>query len=913
MSAPLLTTKLYIPPPRPNLVPRPQLLRQLDEGLRLGHRLTLVSAPAGFGKTTLVTEWICSLTREVAWLSVDEEDNDPRRFFTYLVAALRQIDGQIGHTAHGLLSAPQPPPAESLVTLLLSDLIATVEAFVLVLDDYHLIQAPQIHGALAFLLDHLPRVMHLVLVTRQDPPLPLARLRARGQISEIRERDLRFTAEEAAAFLHQTMGLSLAPEAVQALETRTEGWITGLQLAALALQEDPSPARAESFVAGFTGDDRYVMDYLVAEVLQRQPLAMREFLRQTAILDRLTAPLCDAVVKIKDWSLEGGRQPLPGLRSLVSRPQSQAFLEYLDQANLFIVPLDNRRQWYRYHRLFAEFLRTTLDREDAKSLHRRAARWYEEQGLVGQAIQHALAYASIAEDWGDAERLIRLAAEETMQKGNLLTLGNWLDALPEASVRADGALAMYRAWVLALNGELSRAAEYAQAAQTCLDRAKVLATERGKLLTLRSFVAVFGPQDYEAALDLAAEALQLLGEDQVYWRVMALWSMAESQERTQNVIEAIATLHEARRTGRLLDGQLFFAPAELFLATTLQLHGQRREAVAVCQEAIEWYTDDAGRTSPVAGMIFSRLGMLHHEANQLDLAWNCLERGIVLSEQLAMDSPIMYSLSFAAPTLHALGKSDEALAALQKAYQHGSQSGLADAEWCLAVEASIRLSLGDLPAVQRWAKAAGVSLDETLEYLRMDQYLVYARLLLRQGQLPEVGTWLDRLEHFAWERGLIRWLITIHVLQALAAEKTGDRPAADGYLAQAVQIAAPEDYFRTFLDEDSQVLALLPNVRHVDPQFVDQLLNYAAPAEIPEPTQKLAAPRPVAQPLVEPLSERELEVLGLIATGLSNREIADRLFIVVGTVKRHINNIYGKLQVHRRTEAVARARELGLF
>jgi LuxR family maltose regulon positive regulatory protein len=567
MSTPLLTTTLYIPPARPNLVPRPRLLRRLDEGLRLGHRLTLVSAPAGFGKTTLVTEWVCSLSREVAWLSVDEEDNDPKRLFTYLIAALRQIGGEIGHAARSLLNAPQQPPAESIVTLLLNDLLAGSEEFILVLDDYHFIKARQVHDALAFLLDHQPPAMHLVLVTRHDPPLPLALLRARGQISEIRERDLRFTPEEASAFLRQTMGLSLTSEAVKALEARTEGWITGLQLAALALQEDPGSADAESFVAGFTGDDRYVMDYLIAEVLQRQPPAMREFLRQTAILDRLSASLCNAVVKIKDWNLEGGKQPIAGLRSLVSRPQSQAFLEYLDQANLFIVPLDNRRQWYRYHRLFAEFLRTTLDPEVEKSLHRRAARWYEDEGLLSRAIQHALAYASISEDWNDAERLIRLAAEETVQKGGLLTLGNWLDALPEASVRAGGALAIYRAWVMALNGELSRAAEYTQAAEKCLDRSKASAAERGKLLTLRSFIAVFGPQDYEAALDLAAGALQLLEEDQVYWRVMALWAMAESQERTRNVTEAIATLREARRTGRLLAGQLFFAPAELFLAT----------------------------------------------------------------------------------------------------------------------------------------------------------------------------------------------------------------------------------------------------------------------------------------------------------------------------------------------------------
>jgi LuxR family maltose regulon positive regulatory protein len=535
--------------------------------------------------------------------------------------------------------------------------------------------------------------------------------------------------------------------------------------------------------------------------------------------------------------------------------------------------------------------------------------------MMDRAIHHALGYGAISGDWGDAERLIRLAAEETMHRGGLPTLGNWLDRLPDASVRADGILATYRAWVLALNGELSQATKYTQAAERCMDQAKAQAPDRAKLLTLRGFVAIFGPRDYEAALDLAAEALQLLDEDAVYWRVMALWVMAESQERTRHISEAIATLREARRTGRLLDRQLFFAPAELFLATTLQLHGERREAVAVCDEALAWYTDEGGRVSPVAGMVLSRLGMLFHEANQLDLAWEYLERGIALSEQLAMSSPIMYSLSFAAPTLHALGRTDEALDAIQRAYQHGTQSGLADADWCLAVEANIRLQQGDLPAVQRWATAAGISPREKPQYLHMDRDLVYARLLLYQGQKHEAGPWLDRLEQFAEARGLIRWLITIHILQALAVDSGSDRKVAGDRLAQAVRLAAPEGYVRAFLDEDRRTLDLLrlPQVRSVAPQFVDQLLTYAVPADGAAPVQEAALPGATKQPLIEPLSERELEVLGLIAAGLSNREIGERLFIALGTVKRHINNMYGKLQVHRRTEAVARARELGLL
>jgi LuxR family maltose regulon positive regulatory protein len=546
-------------------------------------------------------------------------------------------------------------------------------------------------------------------------------------------------------------------------------------------------------------------------------------------------------------------------------------------------------------------------------LHRRAARWYEEQGLMSQAIRHALAYAAASQDWKDAKALIRRAAEETIHRGGILTVGGWLDALPDASVRADAELATYQGWVLALDGELSKASEYVQATTESLSQSEASDSDRGKLLTLNSFIAVFGRQAYDEAIELAAEALQLLEEDLAYWRVMALWAMAESQERTRNVTEAIATLREARRTGRLLDGQLFFAPAELFLATTLQLHGQRREAVTVCEEAIEWYTDDAGRTSPVAGMVYSRLGMLRHEANQLDQAEEYLAQGTALSEQLAMDSPIMYSLSFAAPTLHAQGKTDAALEALQKAYQHGAQSGLADAEWCLALEANIRLQQGDVPFVVRWAESAGLSLDDTPHYLRIEQQLVYARLLLRRGRVEDAKRWLSRLEQFLQERGLIRWLLTVRILQALAADKAGDQSAAHEFACQALEIAAPEDYYRAFLDEDECILTLVQEVRHAAPAFVDQLFTYAKPAKTPDSTQKMVTAPPTAQPLVEPLSGRELEVLGLIAAGLSNREIAQELVIAVGTVKRHLNNIYGKLNVHSRTQAVARARDLGLL
>lgn len=905
ITAHLLTTKLHIPPPRSNVVPRPRLIERLDEGLRRGHRLTLVSAPAGFGKTTLVTEWICGSAREVAWVSLDEGDNDPVQFLNYLVAALQQVDGGIGRPVQQILQSPQLPPTQGLITPLINAVTAVGTALTLVLDDYQLISAAAVHQMVQFLVEHQPPKMHVVISTREDPPLPLAQLHARGQVTEIRERALRFTAEEATAFLNQAMGLSLSVEAVIALEAHTEGWIAGLQLAAVALQK--SQEDADTFIAAgclsssFTGDNRYVMDYLVTEVLERQPEAMRNFLRQTAILDRLTASLCDAVT---------GRQ------------DSQAMLEQLEGANLFLIPLDHRHAWYRYHQLFGEVMRTTLDPEEEQLLHQRAARWYEAHGYMSPAINHALVYGSESGDLDDAERLVCLAAEETIHSGNLMTVRGWLDALPDARVRASGALATYKGWVLALTGDMALAKNYAEAAearlrQACPERGQGVcgqdihggraeaATYWGQLLALRSFIAVLYHQDYPSAIELATGALQALSEDQAHWRVIALWTMAESQERTRNITEAIATLREARRTGRTLRKQIFAAAVDVFLASALNAHGQRREAIAICEDTINRYTDDAGRPSPVAGLAFSRLGTLEYEANQLDLAREHLDKGVALGEQLALRGDLVFSYGLSALTLHAQGETDAALKAVQKAYQFAVQTGLSDAEWPLALEANIRMQQGDIPFARRWAEKAGLSPEDAPGYLRIEQHLAYSRLLLAQGRLSDARRWLARLEHFTQERGLYRWLITVHILQALTAERSGDLAVARDLLSQALEIAAPENYTRAFLDEDERIIPLLADVRDVAPSFVDQLLDGAA---IATPQQEIAA-----RPLIEPLSERELEVLGLIAAGLSNREIAQELVIALGTVKRHINNIYGKLSVHRRTEAVAVSRDLGLI
>ena len=875
----LLTTKLYIPSPRPNLVARPRLIERLDKGLRQGRKLTLVSAPAGFGKTTLVTDWVCGGAREVAWLSLDEGDNDPVQILIYLIAALQQVDGSIGQTVQQLLRSPQLPPLQSLVSSLINDVTATSTDLTLVLDDYHFISSPVVHQLVGFLLEHQPPTVHVVISTRESLPdtLPLPRLRARGQVTEIGERDLRFAAEEIAAFLNQTMHLDLPTEAVRAIEARTEGWIAGLQLAALALQEGRRDA--EAFISAFTGDDRHVIDYLVAEVLQRQPVMVRDFLLKTVILDRLSAPLCDVVTERQD---------------------ARAMLDRLDGANL-LIPLDNRREWYRYHRLFAEALRATLAPQEERVLRQRAMRWYEAQGLVSHAIGHALA----AGDLDEAERLILLVAEEIMQGGNIITVRRWLDALPDERVRANGNLAFYKGWVLAMMGDLALAEEYVELAETRFRQVQAPGEDFGKLQVFRSFIAVLVRRDYERGVEAATEALHLLGDSPSRWHLVALWAVAESLERTQNVVRAIDALREARQAGLVFGEHIFAVVIEGALTKALNDHGRRREALAVCREAIDRRTADGEPPTPLIGHLFTWMGVLAYEANQLTLAREYHEKAIALGEQLGFEYDPTSSRGLAVPTLYAQGEVDAALEASREAYQGALQIGYVEPDWFLALEADMRLRQGDLPFALRWAEEAGLSPDGEPEALGVESYLVYDRLLLAQGRLADARRWLSRLERFTEENGLYRWLIAVRIQQALAAERSGDRSAARGYLVQAVEAAAPEDYLRAFLDEDAQVLALLRDVRHAAPAFVDRLLNYAREADL--------AQEAALQPLVEPLSEREMEVLRLIAAGLSNREIAERLFITVGTVKRHINNIYGKLGVHSRTQAIAEARGLGII
>ncbi len=875
---PLLQTKLLIPPIRPKLVERPRLVERLNAGL--AHRLVLVSAPAGFGKTTLLSEWATGAGQPIAWLSLDGEDNDPARFLIYLLAALKQIDPSIGETAQLMLQASQPSPPQSLLASLLNDLAVLPTSCILVLDDYHLIQNMSIHQQLAFLLEHLPVQAHLVIATREDPPLPLARLRARDQIVDLRQSDLTFTEEETADFLRRVMGLDMSPADIATLGRRTEGWIAGLQLAALSMRNSDD---LRGLVASFAGSHRYILDYLIEEVFLQQSPGVQDFLLMTSILERLTAPLCNAVT---------------------GRDDAQQVLAELDQANLFVVRLDESRQWYRYHRLFRDLLRAQRTDLDLVPLHQRAARWYAQREFLDEAMHHALA----AQDWDEAERLLWPAAGQAIASGRFATAGRWFDAMPAERIRKSSRLATLQGWVLLPTGQVDAAETWASLAEELLP-ADAEPTSRALVVCLQLNVAHVRYQ-MPRVIDLANQALELLAKGDPYGlRGTALANLASAQMSMGDVAAATQTYREMARLGQEAGHLITLVTAWSALASLHHLQLEPREAVMLCHQALEQAVGPRGEPLPLAGHALVLLGTIAYERDELAAARERLMQGLALGQQAGPSSGVMKA-AFTLAWIQALsGDRETALATAGGMRQAVSQLNLPLADALVAAsEAGFFLRLGDISAAGHWAETAGLSPDDTVRFEREGEYLTYARLLLAQDRPEEAQQLLASLEQFARARGLGRSLLTVCILRAQAERAQGCGAEALASLEQAVRLAAPAGYLRAFLDEGASVLTLLPRVRHAAPAFVDRVL--AAHAE--QQGQPVAPGATPPSPLIEPLSEREAEVLALLVQGLSNREIADRLFITVGTVKTHVHNILGKLGVRRRTEAAARARELGL-
>jgi LuxR family maltose regulon positive regulatory protein len=932
----LLVTKLYIPPPHPSVVPRPHLVRRLEEGVRLGHRLMLISAPAGFGKSTLLSEWVAGRSRPTApgsrqratcpswlpgplaqsrtgrhagqgaeptgagrtgWLSLDEGDNDSVRFLAYFIAALQKIEENLGKGVLSALQSPRPLPIEKLLTTLINQINAIPDRVVLILDDYHLITAQPIHDALAFLLDHLPDNMHLVIATRADPPLPIGRLRGRRQLTELRQADLRFTPAEAKQLLNQVMGLDLSVDAIAALNSRTEGWIVGLQLAALSMRGREDLA---SFIAAFTGSQHYILDYLAEEVLQRQSQSIQAFLLQTSILDRMSGSLCDAVLGI---------------------PDSLTLLDYLEHSNLFIVPLDDRREWYRYHHLFVDFLRASLRQrwpDRVPTLHRRASHWYAQHGQMDEAINHALS----AGDFEGATQMVEQAAESTMMRGEFATFLSWIEALPSDIVRARPSLCILEATALLVSGHPLKLVEANLQEAMAADTTGAAA---GAMAAFRALVAIFQADERQSA-ERVRLALELLPEESLFLRTLVAGFLSLNYFLCPDVATARQALEEAARIGEQAGNLMMTVLAQCHLAELSLMQGRLHEARASYEQALDLATDEQGKRQPIAGMPLMGLGYLFWEWNDLESASHHAMEGIELTRMWA-EMASMQGYIPLAYVRQAQGDMRGARQAIQKARQLAQEFDASELDDIMiaAYQARLWIMQDNIKAAIDWAETQSRDKDSSLEQwekeagsaflplYRAFEYIALARVRIAQGHPDVALKMLEPLLQATEPGGWLLCVIEILILKAMALQKQGDTPQALAALERALSLAEPGGFMRMFIDGGQPMAQLLHEAagRGISPEYTSRLL-----AAFPDSESRLTASAKPQKPesrMVEPLSERELEVLRLLTTHLSSTEIAEELIISANTVRSHIKHIYSKLNAHGRTDAIQRAKELHLL
>ena len=885
MSGDLLQTKLYVPRLRPSLIPRPHLIEKLNRGLQQGCKLTLVSAPAGFGKTTLVSEWIAGCERPFAWLSLDKGDADLQRFLTYFIAALQTVLPAVGTGMMVALQSPQSPPIESSLTTLLNEIAGVPDNFLLVLDDYHLVDAQPVDKALTFLLDHLPPQMHLVITTREDPNLPLSRLRVRGQLTEIRAVDLRFTLAETAVFLNQIMGLAISPEELAALEKRTEGWIAALQVAALSLQGRDNTT---AFIRQFSGSHRHILDYLAAEVLAQQPTVVQRFLLYTSILDRFCAPLCDAVVQ---------RDPL-----------AVALLEHLERANLFLIPLDDDRYWYRYHPLFADFLQGRLQKVELDiipELHRRASLWFEENEYWETAVHHALA----AQSFDRARQLIERYAPQQPTAGISFILFRWLQQLPAEMVRARPGLSLALAWGYCRSGQYQTSEVWLEAAEAHQPAEEVAArTLWGEAAAVRSIIACFQGNTV-VALTQSRTALDLLPQDHHILRGLIANNIAmnlgDAISSSSDLAMAGQIYAEVAAAGQSARDDLVTAFALNRLAQLQISRGALRQAADTCRQVLALPLGSAERPSLECSLAHLNLAAVLYQWNRLDEAEQHAATAEV-GKQSGENAWFVEGYRLRALLAQARGDEAGAQAALAQAAAIVQKTNVT---WIVSgiAAAKVRLALmqGDMAMVVRWADTCGLAVGDDIGIHRSGEYATLARIRLAQGETTLALALLDWLFRFVTRLELAGEVLELLLLKALAHQASDELTQAVADLEEALHLAEPEGYVRIFLDEGEAMCLLLRRAATagIMPGYIGRLL-----AAFP----RTSSPHK-PQPLIDPLSDRELDVLRLLADGRTNPEIAAELFLAVGTVKRHVHNILGKLNVANRREAVRRARELALL
>jgi LuxR family transcriptional regulator, maltose regulon positive regulatory protein len=900
----LLTTKLYVPRPPPGFVARSRLVDRLNRG-RAG-KLTLVCAPAGFGKTSVLADWSRQHAPRVGWLSLDTADNDPVRFWRHVAAAVDGVRPGIAARVAPLLSSPGLASFDGLVTTIVNELAADPDELLLVLDDYHVIDTESVHESLLFLLEHAPPGLHAVLASRADPPLPLARLRAQAQLAELRAADLRFTAEEGAALLRELVGQELHGDAIATLTARTEGWAVGLQLAALSLRDQSDVDR---FVETFSGSNRYVLDYFTEEVLERQPEPVRAFLLETSVLERLSGPLCDATT---------------------GRTDSQAMLETIERANLFLVPLDEVRGWWRNHQLFADLLRARLQQhqpERVVELHRNAARWHEGHGLIDDAIRHATA----ASDALWAARLVERHADALLLRGEETTLERWLAALPRelAGSRPRLLLAQTRFVLLDEVESLLDAAERAfppvadEPYEPSVGRgASRLANVPAMIAVGRCFVAYLRG-DGERTMWFASLALAELREDE--WMLDSLaraqlgsaeWLCGRPGAAERTIASSIARW----RAAGVHDMVTLWCQ---YLGQIQRAQGRLDSALATYQQALDLATAPGQPTLPAAGAAHVGMAEVAYQRGELDVASQHLTEGLALCHQFVIPDALANGSATLAWIRHARGDSAGALAAMAEAEGAADPSMSDLLNPVPAQRARLLLAQGDIDAAAQWAAERSLTAADEPSYPREPAHLVLARLLLVQDQPEQALALLGQLNTTAAAQARTGSIIEIQALRALALTASGDEAAAVAALIEALTLAQAQGYVRVFVDEGPPMATLLgtllaaqrtgkTSVGDVPLTYLGRLVRaFAQDAAGSAPGVETSGA--VASGLVTQLSERELDVLRLLATGEQNQEIADELYLALNTVKKHVTHIFEKLGAANRTEAAARARELGLL
>ncbi len=906
----LVATKLQVPMLRPDLLARGRLIDSLNQAA--ARELVLVSTPAGFGKTTLLADWAGIHGRPVAWLALDAGDNDPMRFWRYVVGAVDRVHAGIGDRVLPLLAAPVQPTLEAVVAVLVNELVAHPGEFWLILDDYHVVESRPVQDSLALLLERLPPHAHVVIATRSDPPLPLPRLRARGQLAELRAADLRFTADEVGAVLREVWGLDLPADSVAALAARTEGWVSGLQLAALSLRGAADPAR---LVEEFTGSHRFVLDYLTEEVLERQSDEVKTFLLDTSVLDRLTGPLCDAVTGRRD---------------------GQQMLEDLESANLFLVPLDEQRRWYRYHHLFADLLRARLHPTDpgrVPQLHRRAAGWAEDHGLIEDAVRRALAAGDDA--W--AARLVERYADGHLRRGEGATLRRWLAVLPRQIVASHPRLCLVEALAATNGGRLTAAeplladAERALAAGPAEPGEAPVGWEGGVLANVPAAIALLRASlaayrgDAARAIELVQQAQAHVAEDEPGPRSSCRWNLALAELTRGRLADAERAFADITAEG-WATGQPYLAlSAGSVLGQVQRAQGRLGAALRTYRQGLEFAGEASHPAVLAAGMAHAGIADVLYQRDELEDALRHATDGITLCRQLTSTQPLAAALVTLARIRQARGDVAGAREVIDEAVRASpSREIVALHNPVPAERARLLLTCGDVTQAARWVEERGLRDGDAPSYAREREYLILARLLLARNAPEQALDLLGRLRVEANAQQRTGNVIEIGALQTLAFHAAGKPAEALTTLIEVLALGRPEGYVRVFADEGRPMAALLRKLAAagkrgrqtglgaIPMDYLGRLLQAFEPDRHSRqyPARVISTAMPGA---VKILTDREGEVLALLAAGKQNWEIADELVVTLDTVKKHVTHILDKLGAANRTQAVARARELALI